>query len=341
MIYHLIRCARRTSAILIAAVLLSTVATSCAPDAADSNRQINDVTIPKSGLWALSSLDPDAPWLPILASRDLAVGIQRLAFTLDPRPSAPPFDPANPPSIRASIYHLDQSQTEPRAVRFARFLPIAPSPFTPHAHAGSTVSDNASQISAGLYIIPLQLHAPGQWGILFQIQQDAANAEIPFRFSVRQRPAAPAVGDPAISVPTPTASDPAAIAAISSDPNPEPGLYARSLDDALAQRSPILLAFATPAYCHSRTCAPVLDIVKQVWRDHADRLTAIHVEIFRNPRNPERLEESHAFTAWRLPSEPWVFLISPDGAIRAAWEGPLSEPELAAAVADLLNAPDG
>ncbi len=211
---------------LIAAVLLSTVATSCAPDAADSDGQINDVTIPKSGLWALSSLDPDAPWLPILASRDLAVGIQRLAFTLDPRPSAPPFDPANPPSIRASIYHLDQSQDQPRAVRFARFLPLAPSPFTPHAHAGSTVSDNASQISAGLYIIPLQLHAPGQWGILFQIQQDAANAEIPFRFSVRQRPAAPAVGDPAISVPTPTASDPASIAAISSDPNPEPGLYA-------------------------------------------------------------------------------------------------------------------
>ena len=326
---------------LVATVLISTVATSCASDATDSSQQISDVTIPKTGLWALSSLDPNAPWLPVLASRDLAVGTRRLAFTLDPRPDAPAFDPADPPRIRASIYHLDQSESEPRAVRFARFLPLAPSPFTPHAHAGATVSDNAAAISGGLYVVPVQLDAPGEWGILFQIEQAAATAEIPFRFSVRQRPAAPAVGDPAISVPTPTAADPAAIAAISSDPDPEPGLYAHSLDDALDQRSPILLAFATPAYCHSRTCAPVLDSVKRVWRNHADRLIAIHVEIFRNPRNPERLEESHAFTAWRLPSEPWVFLIAPDGNIRAAWEGALTESELVAAVAELLDRLDG
>lgn len=326
---------------LIAAVLISTVATSCTSDATDSGTEINDVTIPKNGLWPVSTLDPDAPWLPILASRDLAVGIQRLAFTLDPRPSAPPFDPANPPSIRASIYHLDQSQDQPRAVRFARFLPLEPSPFTPHAHAAATVSDNDAPISAGLYVVPVQLHAPGQWGIQFQIRQGSTTAQVPFRFSVRQRPAAPAIGDPAISVPTPTATDPAAISGISSDPDPEPGLYARSLDDALDQNAPILLAFATPAYCHSRTCAPVLDVVKQVWREHADRLIAIHVEIFRNPRNPERLEESHAFTAWRLPSEPWVFLIAPDGAIRNAWEGALPQAELAAAVAELLGALDG
>ena len=326
---------------LIAAVLISTVATGCAGDAADSSRQINDVTIPKTGLWALSSLDPNAPWLPVLASRDLAVGIQRLAFTLDLRPNAPAFNPADPPKIRASIYHLDQSENEPRAVRFARFLTLAPSPFTPHSHAGSTVSDNATAISAGLYVVPVQLNAPGEWGILFQIEQAATTAEVPFRFSVRPRPAAPAVGDSAISVPTPTAAESAAIAAISSDPNPEPGLYSHSLDHALTQRSPILLAFATPAYCHSRTCAPVLDAVKQVWRNHADRLIAIHVEIFRNPRNPERLEESHAFTAWRLPSEPWVFLIAPDGDIRAAWEGALAESELDAAVADLLDMLDG
>ena len=327
-----------TSAALIASVvLISTVATRCADDAGTQAQGITDVTNEDRGLWAVASIDSDAPWLPVLASRDLAVGVQRLAFSLAARSSAPPFDAASPPSVRAAVYQLDESATEPRAVRFAVYLPVAPSSFTAHAHAGATVSDNAEPIAGGLYVVPVTLDRTGDWGIEFTISDGDVSDTVRFRFSVRERPAAPGVGDAAISVATPTAADGDAIAAISSDPDPEPGLYARSLDEALAAGAPILLAFATPAYCHSRTCAPVLDAVKQVWREHAGRLAGIHVEVFRNPRNPERLEEAEAFAAWRLPSEPWVFLIDREGRIAAAWEGPVAHEELTEAVQSLIG----
>ncbi len=335
---HLILRFGWTSAALIAVVvLISTVATRCADDAAPQAQTITDVTNQNAGLWAVSSIDSDAPWLPVLASRELAVGVRRLAFSLLPRDAAPPFDAAAPPAVRAAVYQLDESAEQPRAVRFAAYLPLAPSPFTAHAHAGATVSDNAEPISGGLYVVPLALDRAGDWGIEFSISAGDVADTVRFRFSVRERPAAPGVGDAAISVATPTAADGDAIAEISSDPDPEPGLYARSLDEALAAGAPILLAFATPAYCHSRTCAPVLDAVKRVWREHAGRLTGIHVEIFRNPRNPERLEEAEAFAAWRLPSEPWVFLIDREGRIAAAWEGPAARTELDEAVRALLG----
>ena len=327
-----------TSAALIAVVvLISTVATRCADDAAPQAQAITDVTNGNAGLWAVSSIDSDAPWLPVLASRELAVGVRRLAFSLVPRDAAPPFDAADPPSVHAAVYQLDESAEQPRAARFAVYLPLAPSPFTAHAHAGATVSDNAEPIAGGLYVVPVRLDRAGEWGIEFTISDGDAGDTVRFRFSVRERPAAPGVGDAAISVATPTAAGAGEIAEISSDPDPEPGLYARSLDEALAANAPILLAFATPAYCHSRTCAPVLDEVKGIWRDHAGRLTGIHVEIFRNPREPQRLEEAEAFAAWRLPSEPWVFLIDREGRIMAAWEGPVPREEMEEAVESLLG----
>ena len=40
---------------------------------------------------------------------------------------------------------------------------------------------------------------------------------------------------------------------------------------------------------------------------------------------------------WRLPSEPWVFLVGRDGRIRARFEGSVSAAELSAAVQRMLR----
>ena len=337
---HLNSMIKRMAGVPIAtAVLISTVVTACGGGGPDSPPAINDVTRPPDGLWTIAAADPDAPWLPILASRDLAVGVERLAFALETPTGRTPLSSADPPTVRASLYHLDRDPAAPRSVQFARFLPAGAAPFAAHAHAGSSVSDNAVPIRGGLYVLPVCLDAPGRWGIRFQISSadGRERAEIPFRFSVRERPAAPAVGERAPAVPTPTASDAAGIAAISSDPEPEPAFYARSLDDALELRIPLAVVFATPAYCHSRTCAPVLDIVKSAWRDDPAAFAVVHVEIFANPQEPERLREADAFIEWRLPSEPWVFLINRDGVIAAAWEGAFAESELRDALRRLID----
>ena len=62
----------------------------------------------------------------------------------------------------------------------------------------------------------------------------------------------------------------------------------------------------------------------------------IHVEIYKD--NVVAKGENQWVREWRLPSEPWLFLVGRDGRIEAKFEGSVSVDELDAAVrAELLG----
>ena len=281
----------------------------------------------------MAEVDPEARWLPVLATQDLAVGVKRAAFSLD---GLGPQE--EPPLVRAALFHLDEDREVPRAVSYARFTSIdAAVTIAAHGHVNAAVSDRSLPIAGGVFTVPVQLDAAGLWGLRLEIGEGAELEVVRLRFSVRARPAAPAVGEAAPVTASRTRADVASLAELTSDPDPEPGLYALSIDDALQLEKPLLLAFATPAYCHSRTCAPVLEAVKAVWREFSPQLNGIHVEVFENPQEPARLREAAAFAAWNLPSEPWVFLIDGDGVIRYAYEGAVTAAVLRSAVEWVLQ----
>ncbi len=99
--------------------------------------------------------------------------------------------------------------------------------------------------------------------------------------------------------------------------------------DALGKK-PVVLLFATPALCQSRTCGPVVDIAEQVRAENGKGVTFIQQEIFQDndPGKPYRQQ----VLAWRLPTEPWAFVIDRRGRIAARFEGVFSVGELARAV---------
>ena len=309
------------------AVGLTLLASACSGNG-NSAQPSPDSEAGAGSLWDVVEAGGDVRWLPVLATRDLAVGVKRIAFSLDGLRANEPA-----PTIRVSLYALDVDRERPRSVQYARFIPYDPSVgISPHGHANSSVSDRALPVGVGVYVAPVQLDAAGLWGMLLEMRSDEGEEQARIRFSVRERPAAPAVGDLAPSVDSRTRPDVESLFELTSDPDPEPGLYSLSISEALAQGRPLLLAFATPAFCHSRTCAPVLEAVKAVWRDFSGKINGIHIEVFENPQDPQRLVESEPFVAWRLPSEPWVFVIDGEGVIRYAFEGAVTEAELRSAV---------
>ena len=96
-----------------------------------------------------------------------------------------------------------------------------------------------------------------------------------------------------------------------------------------------MVVFATPKFCTSRTCGPVVDVVRAVGRRFLGRgIRFIHVEIYKN--NDPSLGRNQWVKEWRLPTEPWVFLVGADGRIKAKFEGSVSARELEAAVRRLL-----
>ena len=278
--------------------------------------------------WTVVEHDPNARWLPILATQDLAVGVKRVAFSLDGLGAG-----EQPPSVRVSLFELDVERSTPRSVQFARFIAYDPSVgVAAHGHANASVSDRSRPIGRGVYVVPVNFTSAGLWGLLLEMTSDDLRETVRLRFSVRARQAAPRVGEPAPAVKSRTRADVSALSELTSDPDPEPGLYAISIAEALNRGRPAIIVFATPAFCHSRTCAPVLNAVKAVWREFSSDVSGLHIEVFENPAEPARLVEAEAFAAWRLPSEPWVFVIDADGIIRYAFEGATTEKELRSAV---------
>jgi hypothetical protein len=213
--------------------------------------------------------------------------------------------------------------------------------------SGSSLSDEARYVGAGVYVVPAFFPWEGIWGLEFTFRDgsrddgsdgDGGEGEVVlFRLQVRDRSSAPSVGDAAIAVETRTVTDEPRLERLTSDSIPEPGLYALSIDEALASEWPLVLIFSTPAFCHSRTCGPSLEVVKGVWRDFASDIDAIHVEVFENPDEADDLREAPAFNAWRLPTEPWIFVIDGDGIIFSRYEGTITEVELRGDVMAVLQ----
>ena len=86
---------------------------------------------------------------------------------------------------------------------------------------------------------------------------------------------------------------------------PDVPLLRYSVADSSAAHRPFVVTFATPKFCTSRTCGPVVDVVDAVRRRLAGRgVRFIHVEVFRD-NDPSR-GYNRWMRQWGLASEPWI-----------------------------------
>jgi hypothetical protein len=186
-----------------------------------------------------------------------------------------------------------------------------------------------------IYVARFALSNPGRYTLV--AEPDGAKIQGMAILDVARRPQAPAVGERAIASRTPTlASTHGDMAALTTAVPPDRSLLRDSVAASLAAHAPFVLVFATPKFCTSRTCGPVVDVAQAVQRRFAGSgVRFIHVEIYQD-NNPAQ-GFNRWVKEWRLPSEPWVFVVDRDGRIKARFEGSVSVAELSAAVARLRS----
>jgi hypothetical protein len=196
---------------------------------------------------------------------------------------------------------------------------------------------------AGAYVAHLDLTA-GNWG--FDVIASRPNGEhATMRLStyadgrpltVVANPIVPAVGQAAPASHSPTTRD-ADVNTIDSGRPPD-DMHQISIADAIAQHRPTLVVFASPAFCTSRICGPEVKVVQSLEPTYKDRLTFIHVEIYRDfVPDASKRQLSQTVLDWRLQTEPWIFLIDTKGIIQARFEGPTATDEVQAAIVKLLG----
>jgi hypothetical protein len=245
-------------------------------------------------------------------------------------PGATDFGPG---SIRLTFLVVDgqgRVVTRPSAkIWLARGLKEKPfSVTTAHSEQIGVAGGEPADVAA-IFMTRFEIEKPGTYWMLAE-PVGGRRIQALGNVVVRDKPVAPDVGDPALPTDSPTLAN-ATIKQLTTSKVPDPELYRTSVKAALAARAPFVVTFATPAYCTSRTCGPVVDVLSTVRKRHAaSKIRFIHIEVYKD--NDPTKGTNQWFAQWHLPSEPWTFLVGPDGKVRERFEGTVSVSELDAAV---------
>jgi hypothetical protein len=235
------------------------------------------------------------------------------------------FQLSGPASASGSVQATLRSEAEAvfRAPARDAGLPLTETVTRPD---GTTRTVPSVDPSVGVYSATAVFDAPGSWAVEATVHgEDGAHSgvlRVPFK--VLTQSSTPAVGAPAPPSHNLTVKDVSNLEAVDTSAHPSPDMHTQTVADAIAAHHPALVLFATPGYCESRTCAPELEIARNLEPKYQGKADFIHIEIWRDPLKtymPAVLE-------WHLPSEPWFFIIDQDGKISAKFEGPTTREEL-------------
>ena len=248
---------------------------------------------------------------------DFAPGAVRYSFLVVRRDASVVSRP------RARVWIARSRRAKPFAHATAKLEPVGIPGVSPPAEGNVT----------SIYVVQLKVSAPGTYWIVAE-PVGGKPIQALGSLEVKRRTASPPVGSRAPASHTPTLAT-APLSALTTAAPPDRPLLRYSVAATLAAHRPFVVTFATPRYCTSRTCGPVVDVVEAVRRRFEPRgIRFIHVEVFQD-NNPAR-GYNRWMKEWGLRTEPWTFLVGRDGRIKAKFEGAVSAAELTAAVRRFL-----
>lgn len=258
---------------------------------------------------------------PSIVNSGLAVGPNRVSMQLIDRDDNLLLDA----KLRVRYFNLNGKKPRFVSESDARLVTSELSFIDENHGSERTVTGNG-----GLYITYATFDEPGAWGAEITVERAGGARDILYRFNVLETPVEPGIGDPAPpSVQATTATTP--LAEIDSSSPPRPAMHDVTVADALRTGKPLVIAFATPAFCTSRTCGPVMDTVMDpLFERYRDQALFIHIEPYslRDLRATNAQNPVPAVLEWRLETEPWIFVVGRNGRIMAKFEGLVAADEV-------------
>jgi hypothetical protein len=180
----------------------------------------------------------------------------------------------------------------------------------------------------GVYVVEPTLTAAGNWRGKVAIE---GHGEVELAFPVSANPDTPIVGTMGRDVPTPTVTatqgvDPLCTRTDAKGKAAPCAFHQTSLDQVMGKGKPVIVMFATPARCQSRYCGPVLDQLIAVAPEYGDRITPIHVEIYRDLTSNDLVDATDTWLG--VSGEPWIFAMDGTGKITGRLSGAFATDEI-------------
>ena len=258
----------------------------------------------------------------ILATKDLSVGANRIAFLL----TSPKSLVTIPTASVKSVYLGDAEFVEESVTAEFYLWPFG---------------------SRGSYVTELSFDRSGDWRLDIDVlDEDGSIKSARIPLNIRETSVTPGMGSMPPIAANKTSRDVADLKALTTSSTPDPDLYELTIAEALETRQPLMVVFASPALCTSPTCGPQTETVEELKDQYKGRANFIHVEVYDNPDEIQgdlsRARFAPIIDTWgftRLEdyrNESFVFIIGRDGRISAKYEGYAAKEELEKGLAEVL-----
>jgi hypothetical protein len=270
---------------------------------------------------------------PVITTSELVVGQNRFAFGLLKEHQL--LDEAD---VVVRIYELHGQQGQLTAQTRAPYarLEVVEQGQHVHMHPDGTqhVHSEAADVH-GIYVTHVDFEQPGLWGLEVLARQGDGPVEVArFTVNVLEAPRTPMPGTPAPRSYNLIASDVQDLHQIDTSDPPDHRLHQVRIVDAIAQGKPQVIVFATPQFCTSRICGPMVDIVRTLLPAYSERVVFTHQEIWQDAAAREFFP---TVVEWGLQTEPWIFIVDGKGIIRAKFEGLATAHEIEAVLQQVLE----
>jgi hypothetical protein len=162
-----------------------------------------------------------------------------------------------------------------------------------------------------------------QAGTYLGVVDVSSRGEASLAFQVQATSKAPVPGQAAPRAASPTLVDPLGVDPICTR-TPQCPLHDVSLDTVIGAGKPVAVMLATPARCASRYCGPVLDDLLTLVDEYRERVTFVHVEIYKNLTGNDLVP---TVEAWGIQTEPWLFGVDATGNVTGRLDGAFGHDE--------------
>ena len=228
------------------------------------------------------------------------------------------------------------------AVSLRSFAPGTAGTLQPPAQEVSASFAAFPDGSRGLYTASMTFDRAGAWSILASVPRPSgASALIVIPVTIAERASAPVIGATAPTSKNRTAKDVPSLDRLSTGSAPDLALYQHRIADSLAAHRPMVVVFASPAFCTTPLCGPQVEDASDLVKTYGDRVDVIHVDLFQNPQEIKgdlsRAVRSPLLAEWGLHTDEWTFVIDGNGTITGRFEAYAPRPEVDAAIRRALG----
>ena len=273
---------------------------------------------------------------PILATRVLDVGTQRVSFLLSGKKAL-----IKAPEATVSATYLGNTELEGAAGAGEG------APANPPAETRQAIFHLWPYGIRGAYSTEFNFDRPGRWRLDVTVDDADFSGATQLEVEVLEQSAVPGIGSRPPLSQSKTLDEVDDIAQLTTDYEPDLDLYRISVADAIESPRPAVIVFASPAFCVSATCGPQVDAVTELKEAYRGRADFVHVELYDRPEEIQgdlsRAELAGPVREWGftdLPewfNESWVYILNDAGLVEQRFEGFATLTELEAALQQALG----